>query len=110
MSGAPLLGGVMGFLAALGDSVGFLATLGGEPDNFLDIAGELSPDFGGLGGVPGALPFVVAGGRADTKWEQFSRQTRLLITLAPIHGHMLIWHIVIHIVSAVEPLYKGHSE
>lgn len=57
----------MGFLAALGDSVGFLATLGGEPDNFLDIAGEFSPDFGGLGGVPGALPFVVAGGRANTK-------------------------------------------
>lgn len=52
----------MGFLAALGDSVGFLATLGGEPDNFLDIAGELSPDFGGLGGVPGALPFVVDAG------------------------------------------------
>ena len=48
-------------VTSFGDSTGSLATLGGESvEGILATAGELSPDFAGLGVFPVAPPFVEA--------------------------------------------------
>ena len=85
----------MGFLATFGEPVGFLATFGGEPgDGFFATGGELSADFG-LGDVPGAPPFAVAGEESGV-CAAFDRKSTDS-TAAPAHGPIPIPHRLIPI-------------